>query len=111
MFCYLGWAVCSLNRGPLAAVTTNLSQLEAFTVCPDVSPCNRSFDSTLSRQQVFCLVDLGGEEGRAAPIRVVQQHHPLVALGDPLRCGRRRHAEDERGLSPAHLGLIRTCYE
>ena len=67
-------------------------------------------------QQVFGLVDLGCDEGRSSPVRVVQQHHSLVALGDPLGRRRRRHPEDQRRLPSTHFalekqGIIRgLCY-
>jgi hypothetical protein len=54
---------------------------------------------------VLRLVDLCGHVGRPSPVRVVEEHHLLVALAHLLRGGVWGHAQDEGGLPLRHRPL------
>ena len=56
-------------------------------------------------EQILGLVELGGDVGRAAAVRMVDDHDALVCLFDLEFVGIRTDAENERSLASGHLWL------
>ena len=64
----------------------------------------------LAEEDVFGLVDLGGQVGRASSIGMVQEHHALVGLDDLNVRGVLFDAQYE-GCLPAVHGFIKGAHQ